>query len=306
MKISNKLSKFKAKDFIEPNMNIPPLPKEDDENEDEVIECIAFSKMVDNDLILAKNRDRPYKPHVSIYRELYGDVELAFMKDEDTGWTEGLNSAGIGVINTALMVGRDEEEKKIAAFTGKKSKDGIRIKQAIKFTNIEDVVESLTSYMGGIKGHTIVSDGKVVYTIEATSKTETIIKKRDIEEPVVRTNHGHDHPDAGYQSGDDYISSVFRKEQMTNNVDTLDSLNRIFKSLSKSEFGKNNPNNTVRDTETMSTCSQMYMNLNKLEFHFRPLKNKCVLYGVYDFTPEGYEHKIKVFTYVDDNKVEHD
>lgn len=304
MKQLTRLKKLKAEDFIEPILD-PTQNGSGKSDTEELDECIVFSKLIDDKFVLAKNRDRPYSPHISIFRELHGDVEICYIKDEDTGWCEGLNSAGIGIVNTALMVGRDENEKKIATVTGKKSKDGIRIKQALKFTNIEEVVESLTTYMGGIKGHTIVSDSKTVYTIEATSKHETVIKKRDINEPIVRTNHGNDYSDAGYTRGESYLSSIFRKDQVTDNVDTLSRVGDAFKALSKTEFGRHNPNNPKRDTEEMSTTSQMYMNLNDKELHFKPLEGKCHLYGVYDFLPEDYQPQIKVCTYVDNTKKEY-
>ena len=89
---------------------------------------------------------------------------------------------------------------------------------------------------------------------------------------------------------------------MSNNVADLDNIDRIFKAMSESEFGKNNPNHVKRDTEKMSTTSQMFMNLSEKELHFSPIEGKCDLYGVYDFLPEEYTPKIKVFTYDGEKK----
>jgi hypothetical protein len=65
--------------------------------------------------------------------KIKNDIEIAYIYDLDTGWAEGLNEFGIGIINTALMVGHDEKEKTIVSKTGKKSADGKKIIKALSF-----------------------------------------------------------------------------------------------------------------------------------------------------------------------------
>ena len=124
-------------------------------------ECIAIASMFGNDMIIGKNRDRNYNPNLKVVRELTGyGIELCYVIDQDTDWSEGMNSYGIGIVNSALFVKRDEKDfdkskKKLA-----QSKDGARIREALAKTTLHDVIKSLVSYHGGIKGHTLVGDGK--------------------------------------------------------------------------------------------------------------------------------------------------
>ena len=39
-------------------------------------------------------------------------VEVAYIHDLDTGYLEGMNAAGLGMVNAALLVGKDEKEVK--------------------------------------------------------------------------------------------------------------------------------------------------------------------------------------------------
>ena len=74
-------------------------------------ECITIAKMFDDDMVIAKNRDRNYKPQLKIVRDrtAYG-VEVCYIVDAHTDWTEGMNEYGIGVVNSALFVKRDEKD----------------------------------------------------------------------------------------------------------------------------------------------------------------------------------------------------
>ena len=172
-------------------------------------ECIVVGGSLQGDNYLAKSRDRNYVPHIKIYRELTPEgLEVVYIHDTDTDYMEGMNSAGIGIVNAALLVGDDEK-----AVKGKtKSKDGAIMKKALECGSLQDCFKTLISYNDGIKGHTIVGDGKVIYTIEMTSKHNPVVKKlKDPgKETAIRTNHGMDHKGAGYspeRKPDDYISS---------------------------------------------------------------------------------------------------
>ena len=74
-------------------------------------ECIAIASLFGNDMIIGKNRDRNYNPNLKVVRELTGyGVELCYVVDEDTDWSEGMNSYGIGIVNSALFVKLDEKD----------------------------------------------------------------------------------------------------------------------------------------------------------------------------------------------------
>ena len=133
-------------------------------------ECIAIASMFGNDMIIGKNRDRNYNPNLKVVRELTGyGVELCYVIDQDTDWSEGMNSEGIGLVNSALFVKRDEKDFDKAKKKKAMSKDGVRIREALSKKTLKDSVESLITYHGGIKGHTLISDGNKLVEIENTS-----------------------------------------------------------------------------------------------------------------------------------------
>jgi len=74
-------------------------------------ECIAFSKKFGDDIVLGKNRDRNYTPELKVVREIGGNgIEILYVQDQDTDWSEGMNSNGVGLVNSALFVKRDEKD----------------------------------------------------------------------------------------------------------------------------------------------------------------------------------------------------
>ena len=142
-------------------------------------ECVIGGTVYGSDMILIKNRDRNYNPILHIVRQLtpYG-VELCYARDKYTDWCEGMNEFGIGIINTALFVKRDEKDYDKAKKKKARSKDGRRIREALGKDNIKDALKSVVSYHGGIKGHTLIADGNTAYLVENTSRVKPIVKKK--------------------------------------------------------------------------------------------------------------------------------
>jgi len=72
-------------------------------------ECTIVGAKLNGDIVLAKNRDRNYYPKIKIVHELINDVEVAYMLDMDTDYSEGMNEHGIGIINATLVIDKDTE-----------------------------------------------------------------------------------------------------------------------------------------------------------------------------------------------------
>lgn len=263
--------------------------------------CIIISKKIGDARIIAKNRDRAYKASLEIVHTLINGVEIAYIRDTVTDWSEGMNEYGIGILNTALMVGYDETEEKIVKKTGKPSKDGLKIRTALCNKSIKDVIQSVVTFNGGVRGHTFVSNPSSTVSIEMTSKHSpkySIHKTKD----VVRTNHGHFYGDAGYTQGADYVSSKIRKlsaEKVLSKITTPDG---ILPSLRKKMYAYDSPLNMRRDTEKMQTSSQLLLDLKKLSFNLVLInKNIDSFVGIRVELPDGYEPKIKIaVTKIDD------
>lgn len=253
---------------------------------------------------LLKNRDRNYVPKVRIVHTLLDGVEVAYMEDVGTGWIEGLNGEGIGIVNSALMVGRDEKEKELVETTGKKSKDGSRVLEALSKTTLAQALKSLTTFDGGVKGHTLVSDANKTFSLEQTSKHEAVTAAVPDQDLVVRTNHGFAYPDAGYTEGVSYLSSVNRLSEAYLALSGALSSTDLGPSLMRHRHDdRHDPLNVVRDTEGMSTTSQLVLDLTKKVFHFYALDGKVEFLGIEETLPQGYTPKIqiKAYRYDDDH-----
>jgi|TARA_R110000787_G_scaffold60405_1_gene137058 hypothetical protein len=272
-------------------------------------ECTIAHTVVDNKIILAKNRDRSYSARVRVVRELINDVEMVYIIDEDTDWSEGMNSFGTAVINSALMVNADEKEKKIAKSKGKPSEDGKKIRRALMFKKASESLTSIMNYTGddredetGVKGHTFVATPKHTYSIEMTSKHKPVIKKLDRSICHVRTNHGYDYKDSGYTSGQNKASSERRWEKAHKMLDKVRKPDDVLDGLS-AYYGGNWRDNPYRNADKvvdptekdiLSTTGQIMMNVTDLELTLRMDKDKSEYFGIDDKTPDSYEPKIKI------------
>ncbi len=289
---------IKLKDILN---NTPPMN-----------ECIIAHTVLDGKVLLAKNRDRAYSAKVTIVRELIGDVELVYILDNDTDWSEGMNSYGIGIINSALMVNADEKEKKIAKKKGKPSEDGLKIRKALSYKDPAAAMRSIVKYTGedkinvGVKGHTFIATPKYSFSVEMTSEHKPILKKLNRKFNHVRTNHGYAYKDSGYTSGANKISSETRWQIAQRVLDKARKPIDILTGLS-GYWPVNMRNNPYRDQEMvhrptkkdiLSTTGQILMNLNDLEFTVRMDEAKSTYFGIEDRTPDYYDPQIKI-------KVEH-
>lgn len=264
-------------------------------------ECIIVAGEADGDHVLAKTRDRNYHAKVQIIRDLLGDgTEVVYFKDLDTGYAEGMNSHGLGVINSALSISDDEKAKDKTK--GKvSSDDGPRLINALQFQDIDEAIKSLVGFMGGIKGHTFVGNPTSLYSIEMSSEHTPVINKLDPTTGYdVRTNHGQEHDGAGYSPDrrpDDYMSSKIRKAQAEVELAGVSAFDDIAPALAQQQFEPESNNNMLRRTnpdDGMATTSQVAMHLPNREFVFYYFPEQCDFEGVLDKTPLDHEPIINI------------
>lgn len=266
--------------------------------------CIIAAGGWDDKISLLKNRDRNYKPDIRVIRKLIDGVEVAYMTDDVTGWCEGLNEHHIGIVNSALSVGRDEAEHTLVSM-GKKPKDGDRVLHALACDDLDAAVKSLKNFKGGLKGHTFASDRKRLFALEKTSKHECKVSSLDMDELHVYTNHGIQYEDAGYTEGKKYVSSVMRRDQALKALREIEGPEEAPTALMDGSLKKpKDPNNMVRDTKEMSTTSQMVLDLTDLELLLYVVPGKSKYLGMDNKLPKDRKPKIKVrvFKYTDDGK----
>lgn len=262
-------------------------------------ECIIVAKKINDSIVLAKNRDRAYKPKLEIVREIVNGLEVAYLRDMITDWSEGLNANGIGVINSALMVTDDEAEAKMVKKRGKPGPDGSKMRNVIYQPTIKQAIKEALTYTGEsdipLKGHIFIANPNQLVSIETTSQHEPDVKVHSVDEPVVRTNHGEKYKDAGYTEGLKYLSSKIRKISAEKVVKGVNDWQKMGEAMRKPFFGKESQLNMARNTPTMSTSSQTIINLKELVLEIEYFADKVEKFaGINNKLPKGYEPKIKI------------
>lgn len=256
-------------------------------------ECTSVGIVIDGNAFLAKNRDRTYIPSVSIVRELVNGLEVAYMYDEETDYAEGLNEAGIGIVNTTLQGKKDENEGKVKKTRKRISRDGFKIRKALGYDNIIKVVKSLDLYDRGLGGHTTIGCKDYFVTIEKLSFGKPCIKKHSKDEIIVRTNHGIRYPDQGYQVGKDRESSLSRSTLANKEARKATNTSELLNLLRKRHEGVPGYLEPFRTNYKVWTSSQILLDLNNLILTFVVDENTKFL-GIENRLPKDYVPKIQI------------
>ena len=224
---------------------LPSIMSSVDAKDTNLNECVVAKVNVDGKTILAKNRDRGYTADIEIIHELIEGVEVVYLHDKLTDWSEGMNQYGIGIVNSSLTVNFDEKEGKLAKQNLDKGKapkvshDGLKIRTALSKSKLSEAIKSVVTFVGeddkdvGVKGETIIANTKYAFLVEMTSKHLPVITKVDDRKVVVRTNHGIEYPDTGYTSGVKRTSSISRKDIATKELEKIKSPSEVLDVLSK-------------------------------------------------------------------------
>tara|TARA_B100000700_G_scaffold200561_1_gene220674 strand:+ start:77845 stop:78858 length:1014 start_codon:yes stop_codon:yes gene_type:complete len=267
----------------------------DIENSPRLSECVVAAGQTQGQNVLAKTRDRNYKPEVKIIRELLDDgTEIVYMIDLKTGFLEGMNNHGVGILNSTLMVYEDENPLE----HGTQKDYGKIIKKALKSKNSEKAVEILCNSGEGVEGHTFVGCPDFLHSVERTKHHDSIVSRLNpLSNFEVRTNHGNYYPSAGYtekEKPDDYLSSKIRKATVELSLSGINDYSQIARSLLSRKFNKDSNKNTLRRTNNLRTTSQITMNLPKREFLFYVFPSECKFLGLEDLTPVDHQPSIKI------------
>ena len=270
------------------NKDLPP----DDKG---LSECIVFAKMFGDQMVLGKNRDRNYSPKLEVIRELTTNgVEILYARDTETDWCEGINEFGISLVNSALFVKRDEKEFDKSKKKKAMSKDGARIREVLSKKTLAEAVKTAVNFQDGIKGHTLIGDGKKIVSIENTSKIKPIIKTKNLKkEPLVRTNHGLEDPKAGYQRGQDKLSSELRLTNCLSLLHKHKDYTKVFPAVYNHRQDKGPKFDLVRAQNKLWTSSQIILNLNKREMILYLIPGAVEYNGVKNKLPDGKTPSIK-------------
>ena len=262
--------------------------------------CVIFSKKCDGNVVLGKVRDRMYDPSVCVYHLELDGTEICVMFDRITGFCEGINEHGIGIVNSSLMVLQDEREGiSDGDQNPERSPDGIKIIKALTKKTVPETLRALIAYkprkfQRGLKGHTLVSNGKEVYALENTRIHTPKVLRLKPHEVNTRTNHGIYYPGAGYTKGDDYISSIVRQWEAKKQLEKVQRTEDLMPALTQSIEKTDGSMNPVRFTDKMRTTSQMVVDPAKGEMLLYLVPEHSKFEGVRNLLPGGRKPKMKV------------
>lgn len=249
--------------------------------------CVVIAKYFDDvGWVGVKNRDRNYVPEISFKQIKKGELDILYFWDDVTQYCEGMNSAGISVVSASLMV--QDDEKEITVRTKKPSKDGSKLKNALKYDDISAVVMALIKTK--LPGNTIIWNAERCFLLEGcwepgeykARKYAYKVKEIQREETVARTNHGVWLPWAGYQRSEESeantlsrISSESRlkiAEWIVQNAENADDM--IDKLAGRySEHPQLNAFRTTNERKKMRTTAQLMMIPSQGTMYVRPVQS---------------------------------
>ena len=262
------------------------------QHEDEIAEdkkmqkkaCIVAAGYLEGDRVLFKTRDRNYQVPVSFHHEIRNGVEVVYFKDEFTGWCEGMNEFGIGIVNSTLTVDID-----VSRMEGSSKRDASILLKALEEKSPESASEVIAKYKGGLHGHTLVSSATETFAVEHFEGKEAVITKVELADDFyVRTNHGLEIPEAGYQNGEDpedRKSSVLRRLRALKTLRETENKSDLIKNIyTYKPQSYDDPFNMVRHHTSfgkLRTSAQYIMDLPQLEFCFYSFPYRHRFQGYY-------------------------
>lgn len=258
-------------------------------------ECTSVGTSLKGQILLAKNRDRTYIPKISVVHEIALGTEMAYMLDAETDYSEGINEHGIAIVNTTMSK-HDATANSSTGKTNKTIQDGQKIRKALAYNSIEQVIESLSEkYKGGLSGHTTIAYKKGFVTIEKLDNGKYDIQHIPKDQTVIRTNHGLEYPNHGDQVGTDRESSISRYHYANLEVKKASDPNELLERL-RTHHGQAGYLEPFRTNYKYWTTSQILLNISKLQLDI-VLEEGTEFIGITDKLPNQYKPKITINVY---------
>jgi hypothetical protein len=239
--------------------------------------------------------------------EIINGIEVVYILDVNTGWIEGMNENGRGIVNSTLS--KSEEREVII-----KNKNNY-ILTALTCKNKQTLLDTLQK----VEGNTILTENDNVYHIENNPKINkdnkyNIVDK--IKSDTVYSNHSTNVKDVGYTSGRKGVSSFLRRKIIENelrkkkkiNFDCKDKLyeevsnilNRNYVNIDPRFHPYRDKNITVKlkkipkNKRFVSTTGQIILNTTDKVFMYRKDFNNSEKLEYINNLPSNYKPKITV------------
>ena len=274
--------------------------------------CVIIYTEIDNKKILAKNRDRTYKPNIEIIHEIINGIELAYIRDLKTGWIEGINELGTCLVNSTLNMNESKHVKKLKKTVLKTKKN--KIYNALIQNKTDDVFYDLIKKTNDkkyiLEGHTILALDEQIFHMETNVHNNFVIKK--VNKPVVFTNHGVNLKEEGFTQGKKGLSSFLRKKLVEEELKQHKAV-KLYDDFVDKVINNNYENidprfHSYRDKETslkrnediyknqpfINTTGQLLLNITDRELVYYKDKNNSKNIKYVNKLPRDYIPKIKI------------
>lgn len=249
--------------------------------------CVILCTEIRGKQILAKNRDRRYKPYIEIIHEIVNGIEIAYIRDKNSGWIEGMNENGFGIVNCTLSNNDDKinkncfDKRNNIIYNVLTHKDnGERFYDIIKDIKNNCILE----------GHTIIYNDNKLTHIENNNKNEFVSEK--IKNDKVYSNYGVKLKKEGYTKCKKGMSAylranIIKKELKENNINSVEDLSNIMNTNYKNIDIKNHPYN-------LRTRGQIVLNMSDLIFFYYSDVNNSERVKYINKLPNDYIAKIRI------------
>ena len=171
--------------------------------------CTIIAKKFPNvGWVAVKNRDRSAPTRTKLLRDQEERYQRVTLVDEDTQWTEGMNSNGVSILSSSLTPvingDRDRNTKQHS------SRNGVILRDALAQPSLDTAIAVIRDRQ--VSGCVMIFDSDRMVLVEGKGgDTRQQIIKEITSDSVARTNHGIWLPNAGYQlNSDNTVSEMHR------------------------------------------------------------------------------------------------
>jgi hypothetical protein len=185
--------------------------------------CLILYTEIDGKKILTKNRDGKHIPRIEIIHEIVNNIEIVYLKDKTTGWIEGMNEYGTGIVNSTL----NEKAGKLKGSL-RKRENVSRNHKTHAIHNLLFQPNNKKSYLDYVRknarfleGHSLLILNDELYHLEKKYNAPESFIIEKAKGPSVYTNHGIKFKKAGNTRCIKGISSFLRRKIMQTELERI-------------------------------------------------------------------------------------
>jgi len=268
--------------------------------------CIIFYININGQLILAKNRDLPYNPHIDIIHEIVNGTEVVYMMDKKNGWIEGINENGTGMVNSSLL----EDFHHYPGYNILENKMYSALVK--KHMNKRDLFDELLKKSDNkyiLEGHTLIAHDNHTYHLENSSLNKHVLHSLSAQQKYrVFSNHGIHLPKEGLTDGRGGVSTFLRRELTKAEIadflkhkrrkdikcDDAKLYDELSSILNKNYINVEHRFHPYRNKTNIYTSAQLILNITNKEFIYFKDTNYSENVNYINRLPSHYVPKIRV------------